>query len=72
MRESSRGNPTFGFPLPHGTPFLFPFPEGLSAVAVQCRRINSNADERVRQAPEKAYTPEFYKSFTEEVGWKLG
>ena len=29
-------------------------------------------DERVRQAPEKAYTPEFYQSFTEEVGWKLG
>ena len=29
-------------------------------------------DERVRQAPEKAYTPEFYKSFTEEVGWRLG
>jgi len=25
----SRGNPTFGFPLPRGTPFLFPFPEGL-------------------------------------------
>src|SRR5437660_7511666 len=29
-------------------------------------------DERVRQAPEKAYTSEFYKSFTEEVGWRLG
>jgi NAD(P)-dependent dehydrogenase (short-subunit alcohol dehydrogenase family) len=29
-------------------------------------------DERVRQAPENAYTAEFYKSFTEEVGWKLG
>jgi NAD(P)-dependent dehydrogenase (short-subunit alcohol dehydrogenase family) len=29
-------------------------------------------DERVRQAPEKAYTAEFYKSFTEEVGWRLG
>jgi hypothetical protein len=29
-------------------------------------------DERVRQAPEKAYTREFYKSFTEEVGWRLG
>ena len=29
-------------------------------------------DERVRQTPEKAYTPEFYKSFTEEVGWRLG
>jgi hypothetical protein len=26
----------------------------------------------VRQAPEKAYTPEFYKSFTEEVDWRLG
>jgi len=29
-------------------------------------------DERVRQAPEKAYTPEFYQSFAEEVGWRLG
>src|SRR3954452_5581877 len=29
-------------------------------------------DERVRQAPEKAYTAEFYNSFTEEVGWRLG
>ena len=29
-------------------------------------------DERVRQAPEQAYTPEFYQSFTEEVGWRLG
>jgi NAD(P)-dependent dehydrogenase (short-subunit alcohol dehydrogenase family) len=29
-------------------------------------------DERVRQTPEKAYTPEFYQSFVEEVGWRLG
>ena len=29
-------------------------------------------DERVRQTPEKAYTPEFYQSFTDEVGWRLG
>lgn len=29
-------------------------------------------DERVRQNPEKAYTPEFYQSFAEEVGWRLG
>jgi len=29
-------------------------------------------DERVRQAPEKAYTQEFYKSLSEEVGWRLG
>jgi hypothetical protein len=29
-------------------------------------------DERVRQTPEKAYTPEFYQSFAEEVGWRLG
>ena len=29
-------------------------------------------DERVRQSPEKAYTAEFYNSFTEEVGWRLG
>jgi hypothetical protein len=29
-------------------------------------------DERVRQTPELAYTPEFYQSFTAEVGWRLG
>ncbi|WMT71568.1 SDR family NAD(P)-dependent oxidoreductase [Bradyrhizobium sp. Ash2021] len=29
-------------------------------------------DERVRQTPEKAYTPEFHQSFAEEVGWRLG
>jgi NAD(P)-dependent dehydrogenase (short-subunit alcohol dehydrogenase family) len=29
-------------------------------------------DERVRQSPEKAYTPEFYQSFVEEAGWRLG
>jgi NAD(P)-dependent dehydrogenase (short-subunit alcohol dehydrogenase family) len=29
-------------------------------------------DERVRRTPEKAYTPEFYQSFAEEVGWRLG
>ena len=29
-------------------------------------------DERVRQAPEKAYTPEFYESYRAEVGWRLG
>jgi NAD(P)-dependent dehydrogenase (short-subunit alcohol dehydrogenase family) len=29
-------------------------------------------DERVRRDPENAYTPEFYKSFAEEVGWRLG
>jgi NAD(P)-dependent dehydrogenase (short-subunit alcohol dehydrogenase family) len=29
-------------------------------------------DARVRQTPEKAYTPEFYQSFVEEVGWRLG
>jgi NAD(P)-dependent dehydrogenase (short-subunit alcohol dehydrogenase family) len=29
-------------------------------------------DERVRQSPEKAYTPEFYQSVVEEVGWRLG
>jgi hypothetical protein len=26
----------------------------------------------VRQTPEQAYTPEFYKSFADEVGWRLG
>ena len=29
-------------------------------------------DERVRQTPEKAYTPEFYQSFADEVGWRVG
>ena len=29
-------------------------------------------DERVRQTPEVAYTPEFFRSFAEEVGWRLG
>jgi len=29
-------------------------------------------DERVRQLPEKAYTPEFYQNFAKEVGWRLG
>jgi NAD(P)-dependent dehydrogenase (short-subunit alcohol dehydrogenase family) len=29
-------------------------------------------DERVRKTPEAAYTAEFYRSFTEEVGWRLG
>ena len=29
-------------------------------------------DERVRQAPEQAYEPEFYESFAKEVGWRLG
>jgi NAD(P)-dependent dehydrogenase (short-subunit alcohol dehydrogenase family) len=29
-------------------------------------------DERVRQTPEQAYTPEFYQSFVAEVGWRLG
>jgi hypothetical protein len=29
-------------------------------------------DQRVRQTPEQAYTPEFYQSFAAEVDWKLG
>jgi NAD(P)-dependent dehydrogenase (short-subunit alcohol dehydrogenase family) len=29
-------------------------------------------DERVRQSPERAYDAEFYQSFAEEVGWRLG
>jgi NAD(P)-dependent dehydrogenase (short-subunit alcohol dehydrogenase family) len=29
-------------------------------------------DTRVRQAPEKAYTQEFYQSLVDEVGWRLG
>jgi NAD(P)-dependent dehydrogenase (short-subunit alcohol dehydrogenase family) len=29
-------------------------------------------DERVRESPERAYDVEFYQSFVEEVGWRLG
>jgi NAD(P)-dependent dehydrogenase (short-subunit alcohol dehydrogenase family) len=29
-------------------------------------------DARVRQAPESAYTEEFYQSFAKEVGWRIG
>src|SRR5450432_2660827 len=29
-------------------------------------------DERIRQTPERAYEGEFYQSFAEEVGWRLG
>src|SRR3954467_13677976 len=29
-------------------------------------------DERVRQTPDAAYTPEFYQSFAAEVGWRVG
>ena len=29
-------------------------------------------DERVRAQPERAYEPEFFRSFAEEVGWRLG
>src|ERR1700750_141981 len=29
-------------------------------------------DARVRQSPEQAYTPEFYNSYRDEVGWRLG
>src|SRR6266481_4917775 len=29
-------------------------------------------DERVREAPERAYDPEFFQSFAKEVGWRLG
>ena len=29
-------------------------------------------DERVRKTPEQAYTPEFYESYRDEVGWRLG
>jgi len=28
-------------------------------------------DERVRKTPEEAYTPEFYQSYRDAVGWKL-
>jgi len=26
----------------------------------------------VREAPERAYDPEFFQSFAKEVGWRLG
>jgi NAD(P)-dependent dehydrogenase (short-subunit alcohol dehydrogenase family) len=29
-------------------------------------------DERVRKTPEEAYTPQFFQSFVEAVGWKIG
>jgi hypothetical protein len=29
-------------------------------------------DERVRETPEQAYTPEFYESYRSAVGWRLG
>jgi NAD(P)-dependent dehydrogenase (short-subunit alcohol dehydrogenase family) len=29
-------------------------------------------DQRVRQAPERAYEADFYQSFAEEVGWQVG
>ena len=29
-------------------------------------------DVRVRKSPEEAYTPEFYQSYRDEVGWRLG
>jgi NAD(P)-dependent dehydrogenase (short-subunit alcohol dehydrogenase family) len=29
-------------------------------------------DERVRKSPEQAYSPEFFKSLVEEIGWKVG
>jgi NAD(P)-dependent dehydrogenase (short-subunit alcohol dehydrogenase family) len=29
-------------------------------------------DARVRQAPEQAYTPEFYESLVKDIGWKVG
>jgi NAD(P)-dependent dehydrogenase (short-subunit alcohol dehydrogenase family) len=29
-------------------------------------------DQRVRQAPERAYEGDFYKSFAEEIGWEVG
>jgi hypothetical protein len=29
-------------------------------------------DQRVRESPERAYDTEFYRSFAEEVGWRLG
>jgi NAD(P)-dependent dehydrogenase (short-subunit alcohol dehydrogenase family) len=29
-------------------------------------------DERVRQTPERAYDAEFFQSFADEVGWRLG
>ena len=29
-------------------------------------------DARVRETPEKAYTPEFYESFVKEAGWRIG
>jgi hypothetical protein len=29
-------------------------------------------DERVRQAPERAYDQDFYDRLVEEIGWRIG
>ena len=42
-RDRSRGSPTFGFPLPLGSPFLFPFARKESARAVT--RSSCGADD---------------------------
>jgi RHS repeat-associated protein len=48
-RDRSRGNPTFGFPLPRGTPFLFPFSPRTLSVADRRPRSASSPDQLVRQ-----------------------
>jgi len=51
-RDRSMGNPTFGFPLPLGSPFLFPFSRKDSARAVM--RSSCGADDMRRQAERDA------------------
>jgi hypothetical protein len=46
------GNPTFGFPLPLGSPFLFPFSRKDSARAVT--RSSCGTDDLVRRAERDA------------------
>jgi hypothetical protein len=49
----------------------------LDGIKAECWRIlvgddAQRLDERVRQAPEHAYDAEFYQSFAQEVGWRIG
>jgi len=48
---------------------LPPVALGLDAPEVH---IHADSPQGGRQAPERAYDPEFYQSFAKEVGWRLG
>lgn len=57
-RDRSRGRPTFGFPLPLGSPFLFPFARKESARAVT--RSSCGADDMMRQADRDVCASQFH------------